>query len=401
LDKFGQRIEPWFKPNFSPELMWSMMYPTHAVYSRTIFEKAGKMRTGYEGSQDYDLCLRVMELTDKIHHIPWVLYSWRKVEGSTADNIKGKSYAIDAAKRAISGASERRGLKGKIANDFYPFVIEMESRKKNAIIEIIIPTKDNLKYLKRCINSILEKTRWIDYQIIIIDNNSRAEETLDYLDSLKNNPKFKVLKYKEEFNFSAINNFAASKSNADFLLFLNNDTKVITEGWLEKLVAWAEQKDIGAVGCKLLYPDRTVQHAGIILGVGGVANHAYYKMPEANQFYFNHLHAIKNYMAVTGACLMVEKKKFDEIGGFNTSLPHSYNDVELCLELYEKDYRNVYIPFVELIHYESKSRDPKVTPNEDVYMQKRWGKYIKNDPYYNPNLNKDLTKGPAFSLSSD
>ncbi|MBD3280593.1 glycosyltransferase [Candidatus Dojkabacteria bacterium] len=397
LDKFGQRIEPWFKPDFSPELMWSMMYPTHAVYSRTIFEKAGKMRKGYEGSQDYDLCLRVMELTDKIEHVPWVLYSWRKVEGSTATGFGSKDYAMIAAKKALNDAINRRGLNGEIVNDFYPFlpVFEVEGQPS---VEIIIPIKDKIKLLKTCLDSIWEHTTYENFSITVVNNDSEEEETLQYLEGIRRRKNLKVIDYPKEYNFSAINNFAAKKSKADFMLFLNNDTEVINDNWLKGLLMWVQQEKVGAVGCKLLYPDKTVQHAGVLLGVGGVANHAYYKQPEENNFYFNHLHCVKNYMAVTGACMMVSRKKFNEVGGFNEELPLAFNDVELCLKLYEKGYRNVYTPYVELYHYESKSRDPHVAESEDKYMEEKWKKYIENDPHYNPNLNKNLVKTPIFSL---
>lgn len=400
LDKFGQRIEPWFKPGFSPELLYSMMYPTHAVYSRGIFEKAGKMRKGYEGSQDYDLCLRVVELTDKVEHIPWVLYSWRKVEGSTADDIKGKTYAIDAAKNALVDALKRRGLNGQVKNDHYPFVTELKPKSSNAKIDIIIPTKDNLKYLKPLVESIQQKTAHTNYQVTIINNNSKEEKTLRYFEEVSKLDRVRVLDYSKKFNYSAINNFGADNSDADFFLFLNNDMKVLTEGWLEKLLAWAEQEEIGAVGCKLLYPDRTVQHAGVVLGVGGIANHAYYKLPEANQFYYNQLHSIKNYLAVTGACLMIGKEKFMSVGGFEESLPFSFNDVDFCLKLREEGLRNLYLPNVELNHFESKSRDPRVLPHEDEYMKMKWARYVQHDPYYNSHLNRDLTRGHMFGVSS-
>lgn len=395
LDKFGERIEPWFKPDFSPELMWSMMYPTHAVYLRKIIEKAGKMRAGFEGSQDYDLALRVMEHTKNIYHIPWVLYSWRKVEGSTADDIKGKSYAINAAKKALSDALKRRGLKGKILNDFYPFIPVLEI-KGNPSVEIIIPIKDKVNLLKNCLGSIWENTQYPNYSITVVNNNSEENKTFEYLEKIKG--KIEVIDYPKKYNFSAINNFAVKQSKADYVVFLNNDTKVINDKWLRGLLMWAQQKEVGAVGAKLLYPDRTVQHAGIVLGVGGIANHAYYRQPEENDFYFNQLHCVRNYLAVTGACMMIAKNKFDEVKGFNEKLPLSFNDVDLCLKLHQKGYGNVYTPYVELIHYESKSRDPKVLPHEDEYMLKKWKKYIDNDPYYNPHLTQDISTNPAFSL---
>jgi len=210
-----------------------------------------------------------------------------------------------------------------------------------------------------------------------------------------------LLRYPDEYNFAAINNFAVKRSKADYVIFLNNDTKIITKDWIEGMLMWAQQKEIGAVGCKLLYKDNTIQHAGVLLGVGGVANHAYYRQPKANDFYFSNLNCVRNYLAVTGACMMILRKKFNDVGGFNEDLPLAYNDVELCLALYENGYRNVYTPYPQLFHFESKSRDPHVSIGEDQFMKDKWGKYIRNDPYYNRNLNRDLTSAPAFSLPAN
>ena len=223
---------------------------------------------------------------------------------------------------------------------------------------------------------------------------------MDYLTGLKSSKELEinVIDYHGKYNFAAINNFGVSKSDANYLIFLNNDTQIITDGWIDDLFAWAEQDEIAAVGPKLLYGNRSVQHAGIVLGAGGVANHVYYKMPEATDFYFNHLHATRNYLALTAACMMVSRKKFNEVGGFNEDLPLSYNDVDLCLKLFEKGYRNVYVPYVEVIHYESRSRNPKVLPHEDEYMLGTWKKYIDHDPYYNPNLSRNIKEAPIFSV---
>jgi len=267
-------------------------------------------------------------------------------------------------------------------------------------VEIIIPIKDQVNLLKKCIESINENTSWEDVRITIVDHESEEKETLDYLAGIHAQTKFKtkIIGYKGEYNFAAINNKAAKESSADYFLFMNNDTQVISSGWVAGLLAWAQLENIGCVGPKLLYPDRSIQHAGVVLGVGGVANHAYYRMPDKTDFYFNHLHSTRNYLAMTAACVLISKEKFNEVGGFNEDLPESYNDVDLCLKLYEKGYRHVYVPFIEVIHFESKSRDPRVRPQEDEYMYKKWSKYIKNDPFYNPNLSKDPTKAPIFSL---
>lgn len=399
LSQDNRRIEPFFKPSFSPELLYSMMYPTHAVFSRKIFKKVGKMRPGYEGSQDYDLVLRVAEVSKRISHIPWILYSWRKVPGSTADNISGKSYALGAAKNAIKSALKRRGLRAKVQNDAYPFHTVVLPQKQSKV-EIIILTKNGKELLETCINSINRYTKWEKTSITIINHDSEDRNAIQYLDEIQNHTRFhaSVYPYKGAYNFSKMNNFAVSKTDADYVLFLNNDTEVITKDWIEKMLGWAEQKDIGSVGVQLLYGNRYIQHAGIILGVGGVANHAFYKMPGNTEFYYNHLNCIRNYLALTAACLMIGRSKFEEVGGFNEDLPESYNDIDLGLKLFEAGYRNVYLPYVKLIHYESQSRDPQVKRHEDEYMYGKWRKYIDTDPYYNPNLTTELKDKPVFSL---
>lgn len=384
-----KRIEPWFKPDFSPELLLSMMYPTHGLYSRKMYKRAGMLRKGYEGSQDYDLCLRAVELTDKIYHIPKVLYHWRKVPGSTADKISSKSYAITASRTSLNDAFERRGIKGKVVGESYPFR-PIPKIIKNPSVDIIIPTKDKVKYLKRCIESIQTKTDYTNYTITIVDNRSELEETKTYFEEVSKSSKVKVLEYNFPFNYSSINNFAAKQSTAELLLFLNNDTEVLNDDWLSELVRWAQLKDIGAVGAKLLFPDRTVQHAGIIVGLGGIANHAYYLEPESSVRYYNHLNCVKNYSAVTGACLMVSKKKFEEVNGFNEQdLAVAYNDVDLCLKLIETGYRNMYTPYAQLLHYESISRKKhKHSKKEEKYMKDHWSNYLKHDPAYNINFDK-------------
>jgi len=380
-----------------------MNYPTHAVYKREIFEQAGKLKKGYEGSQDYDLILRVAELTKNIERVPLVLYSWRKVIGSTAENISGKSYAIESARRSLMDALRRRGLKGEIHHNFYPFKTKIKI-KNNLTVDIIIPMKDKVELLENLIISIKKRTIYPPdlVNLIILDNNSEEEKTKNYLRELESDKKLnvKIQIYNKEFNFAAVNNFGVEKSKGEYLLFLNNDTEIITKGWLTELLSWTQQKEIGAVGCKLLYKNRDVQHAGIVLGVGGVAHHAYYRLSEENDFYFNHLHCVRNYLAVTGACLMVSREKFVGAGAFNEDLPAAFNDVDLCLKLFEKGYRNVYTPHCEIFHYESRTRDPKVEGWEDEYMKRRWGNFIKNDPFYNPNLNRDLNKGRMFSVKA-
>lgn len=389
----GERIEPFFKPDPSPEFLLSMMYPTHALYSRSIFEKAGKMRKGYEGSQDYDLCLRVFDLTDKIYHIPKILYHWRKIAGSTADTTDSKPYVIDSARKSIKESFERRGYKADISGDNYPFRAGIEIKDEPSI-EIIIPTRDKVDFLKKCISSILDKSSFGNYLIHIVDNNSVEPATLKYFKKIEGRG-VKVSKYDNPFNYSAINNWASSLSTADYLLFLNNDTEVIEPRWIEEMLMWAQMEKAGAVGAKLLFPDFTVQHAGIIMGLGPdvydghrpVAAHAFYKEREGSPRAFNQMNLVRNYSAVTGACLMINRVKFNEVGGFDEeNLAVNYNDVDLCLKLLEAGYRNVYTAHARLFHYESASRVKEPPREETEYVRKRWKKYIDNDPYYNPNF---------------
>lgn len=389
LDMKGERIEPFFKPGPSHELLLSMMYPTHALYSRKIYIKAGMLRKGYEGSQDYDLCLRTFELTDNIYHIPKILYHWRKIPGSTADKISSKSYALTAAKKSLEDSLFRRNIKGKIVGEGYPFKTSPSIIGRPSV-EIIIPNKDKVSYLKKCIKSIFDTSTYRNFIITVVDNNSIEQKTYEYYKLLNNNSRINILSYNKSFNYSAINNFATRNSKSDYIIFLNNDTEVITKDWIQEMLQWAQLKEIGAVGAKLLYPDHRIQHAGVILGLGGIANHAYYREVDGTVRYYNHLNCVRNYSAVTGACLMIKKDKFDLVGGFNEiDLPINYNDIDLCLKLIEKGYRNVYTPYAKLYHHESASRFPIISDSEDRYMRKQWGNYISKDPFYNPNFNLD------------
>ncbi|WKZ30856.1 MAG: glycosyltransferase family 2 protein [Candidatus Dojkabacteria bacterium] len=395
LDVSGARVEPFFKPGPSPEFLLSMMYPTHALYSRDIFEKAGKLRKGYEGSQDYDLCLRVFDLTDKIYHIPKILYHWRKIPGSTADSVEHKPYVIAAAKRSITESFERKGYKAEVIGDNYPFKANIEI-KGNPQVDIIIPTKDKKGLLSRCVESIIEKSSYGNLKIHIVDNNSEEEETLEYLEEIQERDnRVKVAEYSKPFNFSAINNWAVKQSVADYILFLNNDTEVIEPRWIEEMLMWAQMEKIGAVGAKLLFPDHTIQHAGVILGLGPdvndghrpVAAHAFYKEREGSPRAFNQMNLVRNYSAVTGACMMIKRTKFDEVGGFDEeNLKVNYNDVDLCLKLLQAGYRNVYTAHARLFHHESASRIKEPPKMETEFMRDKWKKYIENDPYYNPNF---------------
>jgi len=396
IERNGQFVDPHFKPDWSPETFESMMYTCHfGVFRRSLIEKIGGFRAGYEGSQDYDLVLRFSEITSRIHHIPKVLYHWRKIPGSTAEKVSAKHYAYDAAVKALSDRLLREHHRGRVQRSLwtgsYRFQRETE---RNPLISIIIPFRDQSDYLKRCLESVL-KSSYEHFEILLVSNNSEQKKTFAVVqDFLKRDDRLRSFEYNHPFNFSAINNWAVCRARGEVLLLLNNDTEVINSDWMEALLELAQRKNIGAVGAKLLYPDDTIQHAGVVLGIGGVASHAFKGFSRYEHGYSGYASVVRNYAAVTGACLMVEKKKFLEVGGFDEkNLSIAFNDVDFCLKLLKAGYRNVYTPFAELYHYESLTRGTDDTPEkqrrfatECQYMLDHWGDLLRNDPYYNPNL---------------
>ena len=386
----GIRCEPFFKPDWSPDLFFSHMYTCHfGVYRRSIVDKIGGFRKGFEGSQDYDLVLRFIEKTERIYHIPKILYHWRKIPGSTAEKYDAKD-SDTASLKALNEAIKRRSIEGIVEKGLQMGTFRVRRRiVNNPLISIIIPTKDKLEFLTKCIDSINKKTEYPNYEILIVDNKSVESTTKDYLKSIDGKDHCRVVSYDAPFNFSAINNEASKEAKGEILLFLNNDTEVISSEWLSAMLEFAQRKETGAVGAKLIYRNNTIQHAGILLGVGGIANHAFYQFPISKNSYFSQGDVIRNYSAVTGACMMIRKSLFEEMRGFDeVNCPIAFNDVDLCLRLREKGYLNVYTPYAVLYHYEAASRGYKRDP-EAEYIKKRWGYLIENDPYYNPNLSRD------------
>ncbi|MEK6589307.1 MAG: glycosyltransferase family 2 protein [Nitrospinota bacterium] len=386
----GKRCNPFFKPDWSPDLFLSQMYTCHfGVYRKKLIDEIGGFREGFEGSQDYDLVLRLTEKTNKIFHIPKVLYHWRIIRGSTAEEYSVKS-SDKASLKALYDALERRSIKGSVVKGTYNSLFRV---KRDLLVRprvsIIISTKDQIELLKACLESIVNKTDYQNYEIIIVNNNSVQKDTVEYLNSLSENKNVKTLHYARQFNFSAINNYAMDKIDTEVAVFLNNDIVVKSSEWLSAMVEHIQRDEVGAVGAKLLFPNNTIQHAGVILGIGGVAGHAFKGLHSGiNQSYFGHDEAIRNYSAVTGACLMVRKRVFEEIGGFDEiNLPIAFNDIDLCLRLRERGYLIVYTPYAVLYHYESASRGYGVGPDPEAnYMIKKWKHKLYNDPYYNMNL---------------
>ena len=411
IDMDGNRSDPAFKPDWSPDLLLGTNYISHlGVYRRSILEEIGGFRKGYEGSQDYDLVLRFTEKTTKerIKHIPKVLYYWRMLPTSTAVDQGSKGYAFEAGLRAVQDALVRRGINGHAthgaANGLYDVYYDIKSDK---LVSIIIPTKNGYKDVQRCVSSIIEKTTYQNYEIIMADNGSTDPKMHElYAEFAQQLPgRFFVESIDIPFNFSTINNRAVKKAHGEYLLFLNNDTEVITENWLTLMVSFAQQERIGCVGAKLLYPNNTVQHAGVILGLGGVAGHGHYGYPHGDLGYFGRLAINVNYSAVTAACLLMKKADFDAVGGFEEAFTVAFNDVDLCLKVQALGRDNVWLHEAELYHFESQTRGyddkgkkKKRFEQEKVMMEEKWGPLIENDPFYNPNLTRDI---PNFSLRID
>ncbi|MBE9236226.1 glycosyltransferase [Anabaena aphanizomenioides LEGE 00250] len=400
--------DPYFKPDWCPDSFLSRMYTCHlGVYRRDLVKEIGGFREGYEGSQDYDLVLRLTEKTDKIFHIPNILYHWRIHAESTAQNISTKNYATIAAQRAIKDALERRGEPGKVIPVACGHHIVRYEIKHHDLVSIIIPTKNLGNILNTCLKSIFEKTTYSNYEVLVIDNGSTEKETKEIIElwKIKEPQRFRCEILDIPFNFSKINNYAVKQTKGKYLLFLNNDTEVINNDWLDGMVEQAQRNSIGAVGALLLYPDNTIQHAGVVRGIGGVAGHSHKYFVGDSYGYFNQLKTVNNYSSVTGACLMCRREVFEEVGGFEESLAVAFNDIDLCFKFLEKGYINVYLPHVKLYHYESKSRGYEDTPekqerfsNEVKYMQSKWQKIIDYDPCYSPNLTRQ-TEDYAIDVS--
>lgn len=409
IDLEGRRFDPYFKSDWNYELFLSQNCISHlGVFSRDLVQSVGGFRKGYEGSQDYDLALRCIEKVDssEIGHIAKVLYHWRAIPGSTAVGMQEKNYASIAAVRSIEDHLQRIGTKATVKEvegmgGAYHVEYSLEERP---LVSIIIPTKDKHEVLRRAIDSIKKVSTYDNYEIIIVDNQSRMPETKEYFKQARLNPEVSVLEYDQPFNYSTINNFAAKHAAGDMLLFLNNDVEIITPSWIEELLAIAMRPDVGAVGAMLYFPNNTIQHAGIILGFNGVAVNAYALEPRGSMGQIGRARLRQAMSAVTGACMMVRKAAYFEVGGMNEELAVAFNDVDFCLRLLSRGYRNVWTPFAELTHYESLTRGVDNTAEkrkrfsgEIQYMRDHWGDILDSDPAYNRNL---ALSGDLFSLAS-
>lgn len=399
LDANGERYDPNFKPDWNPELLHGQNYFCHLTAIRTgLVRAAGGFREGFEGSQDYDLVLRCVEKLEsaQIHHVPEILYHWRATEGSTATVREAKDYATPAGVRALTEHFQRTGAGATVRTDELPptlYRVRWPLPKPAPKISLIIPTRDRVDLLRMCVESIQGKSTYPDYELVIVDNQSEDPATLAYLREINARENVRVLRYDAPFNYSRINNWAANKCDGPLIALVNNDIEVITPDWLEELAGFAMRPDTGVVGAMLYYPNDTIQHAGVVLGILGVAEHISVRKPRGYGGHAGRGLVAQNLSAVTGACMMVRRTVYQEVGGLDEALRIAFNDVDFCLRVRTCGYRNVWTPFAELYHHESASRgqentDAKIARfnTEIALMRERWGDSLLNDPAYNPNL---------------
>lgn len=410
IDEHGDRVDPHFKPDWNPDLLLAQNYICHlSAISRELLVQVGCCRAGYEGAQDHDLLLRVSKyISDsEVHHIPQVLYHWRMTAESTASTASAKNYSTESGVAAVADYLESSGVSATVSAGKYPntYRVHREVPDPAPMVSIIIPTRDGLDILSQCISSIRERTAYPNYEIIVVDNRSVQEETLGFLRQINEEENIRVIPYHEEFNYSAINNFAVAQAKGSVITLLNNDIEVISPEWLCEMVANAIRPEIGCVGAKLLYKNNMVQHAGVILGIGGVAGHAHKYFDAEAAGYFSRLHLTQNMSAVTAACLTVEKQIFLSVGGLNENdLKVAFNDVDFCLGVRALGLKNLWTPYALLYHHESVSRGREDTQekqirftSEALFMQKKWGKTLSCDPAYNRNLTRSRED---FSLAA-
>lgn len=409
LDADGRRYDPYMKPDWNYDLFLSHNCVSHfGVYATDEVRAVGGFREGYEGSQDWDLALRIVERLDdaQIGHVPMVLYHWRAIVGSTALAVQEKDYAHDAGLRAVADHLQRTGSGGRveaIAGRPGNFRVRYPLPRPAPLVSLIVPTRDRVDLLRQCIESIRGKTHYPDYEILVVDNQSAQDETRAYFRDLQQDPRIRVLSFDAPFNYPAINNYAARHAHGNVIGLINNDIQATGPDWLAEMVGHALRPGVGAVGALLLYPDDTIQHAGVITGVHGVAAHAYCGFVRDHPGHMGRARLVQSLSAVTAACLVVRKAVYEEVGGLDEGLAVAFNDVDFCLRLRERGYRNVWTPFAELYHHESASRGYEDSPEKAARfgaevrcMQQRWGDRLRQDPAYNPNL---TLEGVPFELA--
>ncbi len=405
IDVHGTRLDPFFKPDWSPDYFHACMYTCHlGVYRTSLIQSLGGFRAGFDGSQDYDLVLRVVEKTNRIYHIPKVLYHWRVIPTSVTSGEAAKPWAFEAAKQALTEMIDRSPYPGWVESG--PRAGFYRIRRKilgNPKVSIVIPSggamletlTGSICLLEQCLHSIRDRSTYRNFEIIVVDGYDVSDAILDAIagDDLT------LVRCAEPFNFSQRINLGANAATGDVLLLLNDDVEVKTPDWLESMLEFAQQKEIGAVGAKLFFAEGTIQHVGVMV-LGGNAGHAYRGVDGDHPGYYLSNEVNRNYLAVTGACLMMRREVFFELGAMDETFPLNYNDVDLCLKAHQAGYRNLVTPYAQLIHYESASREPGLRPREWEHLNTKWKSYFEqlnyNDPYYNPNLT--ARNGVLFEL---
>ena len=409
LGPAGERCDPYFKPDWSPEHFRSCMYTCHLLVLRTsLVRELGGFRRGFEGSQDYDLVLRVIERTDRIHHIPKILYHWRKTPGSTASSGLAKTWAIDAGERALQSHVERSGLDAVVLHGPAPGLYRVRHRIiGKPLVSILVPSAGptrvigdrTIDLLANCVRSIVKKTTYENYELLIADDGELPEATAAYLDSVKGMTIRRLhFAQPQGFNFARKLNFIGSHAKGEHLLLLNDDTEVISGEWIEAMLEYSQQEAIGAVGGKLLYPDGRIQHIGVVMGVSGMAAHAFHGHPGSTPGYGASAWIVRNYSVVTAACMMTRRELFDRLGGFNERFRLDFNDTDYCLRLRQAGYRLIYTPYAELYHFEMSTSGHRQWQDDEVaYMNATWKDVLERDPYYNPNLTREF---PDYRVDS-
>lgn len=412
-DKVSMDGQHYFDPNFKPDFNLFRLrennYICHIfVVKKSLTDETGLLRSEFDGAQDFDFILRCCEKAQKITHIPKVLYHWRCHMDSTAADPSSKAYAYEAGRKAVREHYQRLGIDAKVEMTERPGWYRSHVKVQgNPLISVIIPNKDHTDDLELCLFSMTRKSTYRNYEILIVENNSEKEETFEYYKKLPDRyPKARVLTWEKEFNYSAINNFAAKEAKGEYLLFLNNDVEILTPDWMEEMLQNCQQEDVAAVGAKLYYPDDTIQHAGVVLGFGGIAGHIMCRASREDPGYFGRMISVQEISAVTAACMMVKKSDFDAVGGLDETFQVAFNDIDLCMKFRAAGKKIIFTPYAELYHYESKSRGLEDTPEKQFRFdkevkrfQEKWAQQLEmGDPYYSPNLS--VTEGDC-SLRED
>lgn len=400
VDMSGKKFfEPHFKSDYNIDLLCTMNYICHLfVVRKDVMEQAGLFESCYDGAQDHDFILRCTEKAEHIVHIPKVLYHWRCHAQSTSENPESKLYAFENGCKAVKAHYDRTGIPAEVEQGpFYGMYRTHYLWKEQPLVSILIPNKDHVADLKKCMDSIEEKSTYRNFEFIIVENNSTEEETFAYYKEIEKRDNVRVLYYKEDFNYSRINNFGAKEANGEYVLLLNNDTEMIEPDSIKEMLDVCMRPDVGIVGAKLIFEDNTIQHAGVIIGFGGVAGHAFIGQDRDDNGYFSRIISVQDLSAVTAACLMVRRSVFDEVEGLNEEFKVAFNDIDFCLKVRKAGYLVVYNPYAQFYHYESKSRGQEDSADKVARFQQeiglfgeRWGELLEHgDPYYNPNLTLD------------